>query len=59
MKKVWYPVNELQNKVGFVVDVFDEYTEIQDEETGKFKIVETRFVVPIVNQKVDENYIEL
>lgn len=59
MKKVWYPVSELQNKVGFVVDVFDEYTEIQDEETGKFKIVETRLLVPIVNQKVDENYIEL
>lgn len=59
MKKVWYPVNELQNKVGFVVDVFDEYTEIQDEETGKFKIVETRLLIPLVNEKVDENYIEL
>lgn len=59
MKKVWYPVSKLQNKVGFVVDVFDEYTEIQDEETGKFKIVETRLLVPIVSQKVDENYIEL
>lgn len=59
MKKVWYPVNDLQNKVGFVVDMFDEYTEIQDEETGKFKIVETRLLIPLVNEKVDENYIEL
>lgn len=59
MKKVWYPVNDLQNKVGFVVDVFDEYTEIQDEETGNTKIVETRLLIPLVNEKVDENYIEL
>jgi hypothetical protein len=59
MKKVWYPVNELQNKVGFVVDVFDEYTEIQDEETGNTKIVETRLLIPLVNEKIDENYIEL
>lgn len=59
MKKVWYPVSELQNKVGFVVDVFDEYTEIQDEETGSFKIVETSRLIPLVNEKIDENYIEL
>lgn len=59
MKKVWYPVNDLQNKVGFVVDVFDEYTEIQDEETGNTKIVETRLLIPLVNEKIDENYIEL
>lgn len=59
MKKVWYPVNDLQNKIGFVVDVFDEYTEIQDEETGHFKIIETKRLIPIVNEKIDENYIEL
>lgn len=59
MKKVWYPVNDLQNKVGFVVDMFDEYTEIQDEETGNTKIIETRLLIPLVNEKIDENYIEL
>lgn len=59
MKKVWYPVSESQNKVGFVVDMFDEYTEIQDEETGNTKIIETRLLIPLVNEKIDENYIEL
>lgn len=34
----WYKVNKLQNRIGQLVDTFDEYLELQDMESGEYVI---------------------
>ena len=45
--KCWYPTSPLRNRVVIITDIYDEYVEVRDVDSGKYYIVLLSMVEPI------------
>jgi ferredoxin-fold anticodon binding domain-containing protein len=45
--KAWFPIHSHKNHVGEITDIFDEYVELRDTETGKYVIVKFNLITII------------
>jgi hypothetical protein len=42
----WYPAGVQRHRIGVIIDQYDEYTELQDLDTGKYVIVLDKLLQP-------------